>query len=319
MRRPILIAIFTLSGCAQVPPETTRSESPPEFQSVAQVAFTEGPVYHEGSVYFTDIANDRIMRFTPGGAGGAVGVVPAVFRHPAGRANGLAFDSQGRLLACEGGGPGGRRQVSRTETDGSLTAIATHFEGRRLNSPNDLALDAQGRIYFTDPRYGDRSDLEMDVEGVYRIDPDGGLFRVIDDMQRPNGIAVSLDQNTLYVVDNNSNLGGSRKVYAFELENDGSVGARRVIHDFGSGRGGDGVCLDGQGNLYVTAGLNIPAPPAEDHSVPAAVYVFAPDGRHLRTHPVPEDMVTNCSFGGPEGNTLYVTAGKTLWSLALSP
>ena len=135
--------------------------------------------------------------------------------------------------------------MTRTEEDGTITVLASDYMGSRLNSPNDLALDRKGRIYFTDPRYGDRSDMEMEVEGVYRIDPNGALTRIIEHLQRPNGIGVSPDQQTLYVVDNNSTEGGSRKVWSYPLASDGSVGTARLLRDFGTGRGG-GRHLPGQ-------------------------------------------------------------------------
>jgi gluconolactonase len=291
-----------------------------KLEAAATVAFTEGPVYSgDGSIYFSDIANNRIMRFLPGAKAGASGSTPEVFRYPSGRANGLAFDLEGRLLACEGGEEGGNRRVTRTEKDGRITVLADHYQGKRLNSPNDLDIDAQGRIYFTDPRYGDRADMELDKECVYRIDPDGTLTRIIEDMERPNGIAVSADQKTLYVIDNNnSRPGGSRKVYAYELRTDGSTGSRRVVHDFATGRGGDGMCLDTGGNLYIAAGLNAPAPPAEDGSVKAGVYIFSTAGKQLGFIPVPEDVVTNVAFGDPDLKTLYITAGKTLFRIRLN-
>jgi gluconolactonase len=280
---------------------------------VSTVAFTEGPAYHiDGSVYFTDVSNDRIMRSAPGGQSGSRRVLE-VYRHPSGRANGLVFDLQGRLVACEGGS----RRVTRTELDGSVTVLAGSFQGKPFNSPNDIDVDAQGRLYFTDPRYGDRSGMEMDQEAVYRIDTDGKVIRVIDDLERPNGIAVSPDQKTLYVVDNNNGTGGSRRVYAYELRDDGSTGKRRLIHDFGKSRGGDGMCLDSRGNLYVTAGLNTPNPPTESGPAKAGVYIFSPQGRRIGFIPIPEDAVTNCAFGDPDLKTLYITAGKTLFRIRL--
>lgn len=291
-----------------------------KLEAAANVAFTEGPVYDaDGSVYFSDIANNRIMRFLPGAKAGATGAMPEVFRYPSGRANGLSFDLEGRLLACEGAEEGGNRRVTRTEKDRRITVLADRYQGKRLNSPNDLDIDAKGRIYFTDPRYGDRSDMELDKECVYRIDPDGALTRIIEDMERPNGIAVSADQKTLYVIDNNNSIPrGSRKVYAYELKLDGLVGQRRVFHDFGTGRGGDGMCLDIRGNVYIAAGLNTPAPPAEDSSVKAGVYVFSRVGKQISFIPIPEDMVTNVAFGDPDLKTLYITSGKTLFRVRLN-
>ncbi len=288
-------------------------------QAAAYVAFTEGPVYSaDRTVYFTDLINNRILRFVLNGRRASDGGRFEVYRYPAGRANGLAFDPQGRLLACEGSEEGGNRRVTRTEKDGSITVLADRYQGKRLNSPNDVDVDTQGRIYFTDPRYTDRSDMELDHESVYRVDPDGTLSRIIDDVVRPNGLAVSADQRTLYVVDNdNTTPGGTRKIYAYELHPDGSTGLRRVFHDFGTGRGGDGMCLDELGNVYIAAGLNTPAPPAEDDSVPAGVYIFTPEGAPLGVIRLPQDMMTNVAFGDTDLRTLYITCGATLFFVRL--
>jgi len=222
---------------------------------------------------------------------------------PAGRAAGLVFDLQGRLLAAEGNGDGGNRRVTRTENDGTITVLADRYHGKRLNSPNDLDIDAKGRIYFTDPRYLDRSDVEQDKDAVYRIDPDGTLTRIIDDVERPNGIAVSPDQKTLYVVDDNIVAGGSRKVYAYRLNPDGSVGARQVLHDFRTGRGGDGMTVDSDGNVYIAAGRTAPNLPDEDTSVKGGIYIFSPAGNQIDFIPVMVDLVTNVAFGDPDLKT----------------
>jgi gluconolactonase len=282
------------------------------------VAFVEGPAWHpSGNVYFTDVGNNRIMRRDPKGA-------LHVYRQPSGRANGLIFDGDGRLIACEGSGEGGSRRVSRTEHDGTITVLADKFEGKRLNSPNDVTVDAKGRIFFTDPRYGPRDDIEQfvdgkPIEGVYRIDPDGKVTRVIaGEVERPNGLAVSPDGKALYVVDNqNSTSAGNRKLWRFDLRGDGSVDikSRKLLHDFGHGRGGDGMEVDRDGRLYVAAGFNVPNEPLESAEVAAGVYVFTPDGKQAGFVPIKMDMVTNCCFGGPEGKTLFITAGHTLWSV----
>ena len=311
--RGIGILVLLLGSCSDGK-KATGLESLVSLEVAASLAFAEGPAYHpDGRLFFTDIANNRIVVLDASTPQGTVGRIPGVFRKPSGRANGLAIDQEGRLLACEGADEGGNRRVTRTEEDGPMTVLVSEYLGTSLNSPNDLVVDRKGRIYFTDPRYGSRSDMEMEVEGVYRIDPDGALTRIIDHLQRPNGIGVSPDQQTLYVVDNNTVEGGSRKVWAYPLASDGSVGTARLLHDFGTGRGGDGICLDKKGRVYVTAGLNVPAP-ANDSSVAAGVYVLSPDGDLLEFLHVPEDVVTNCTFGGPDGRTLFVTSGKTLFS-----
>jgi gluconolactonase len=282
------------------------------------VAFTEGPCYSgDRSVYFTDLLNDRILRFVLNGKRAQDGGTYEVFRSPAGRANGMVFDAEGRLVVCEGE-LGQARRVTRTGSDGSVTVLAERYRGRRLNSPNDVDVDAKGRVYFTDPRYTDRTDMELEHESVYRVDPDGTLTRIIDDVVRPNGLAVSRDQCVLYVVDSDHTVGGVRKLCAYNLQPDGSTSGRRTIHDFGTGRGADGMCLDELGNLYVAAGLNVAAPPAEDASVPAGVHVFKPDGAQIGMIPVPQDVITNVAFGDTDLRTLYITCGATLYDVRLN-
>ena len=305
------------AAAPDIVPPGSKVELVARTQAAQATPFTEGPVYRDGHIYFTDTSNSRILRVRVDRQA-ALPLPLEIFREPTGRANGLEFDATGRLLACEGSGSGGNRRVTRTETSGALTVLAEKYEGKRLNSPNDLAVDAKGRIYFTDPRYGNREGLELDKESVYRIDPSGKLARIIADVERPNGIAVSPDQKTLYVVDNNPGRGGARKVYAYALRPDGSVGARRVLHDFGTGRGGDGMCLDRDGNAYITAGLNGGFSPEQDSSVKAGVFIVSPQGKALGFIPVPEDSVTNCTFGGPELKSLYITAGTALWRIGLN-
>ena len=288
------------------------------------VAFTEGPAWHpSGNVYFTDIANNRIMRRDPSG-------VMHIFRTPSGRANGLLFDHEGSLMACEGGGEGGNRRVTRTEKDGTITVLASRYEGKRLNSPNDLAVDSQGRIYFSDPRYGSRDDLEQfdgegrEIEGVYRIDGPGKISRIIThEVHRPNGILVSADDKFLFVADNvndgpGKGLGGNRKLWRFTLQADGSIvpSSRKLLFDWGSDRGPDGLALDSKGRIFAAAGFNFPKEPVETSlKYRAGVYVFSPEGELLQNIPVPADMITNCAFGGAGLQTLYVTAGHKLWSI----
>ena len=284
----------------------------------AVVCFLEGPaVDAQGSVFFSDIAGNRILKMD---AQGAV----TTFRADSGRTNGNCFDARGRLISCEGGeqGPGRRRIVRTDMKTGEVTVLTDKYDGKRYNSPNDCCVDARGRVWFTDPRYGaDRSDLEMDVEAVYRIDGEGKAARVLTqkEINRPNGIAVSPDDKTLYVIDSHPKVGGNRKVWAFDLAADGSLSKQRVVYDFGKGRGGDGMRVDLKGNLWVAAGINKPrGNEGETLDVPAGVYVISPEGKLLGRIPVPEDLVTNLAFGGPERKTLYVTAGKTLYQFPVN-
>ena len=248
----------------------------------------------------------------------------SIYREQAG-SNGLMFDREGRLIICE---PVLRR-VTRLDKNGVLTVLADRFEGKRFNQPNDVTLDSRGRIYFSDPRYGDRSGMELldkqgrTVEGVYRIDLDGRVTRIIEhEADRPNGLVVTHDDKFLFVADNNNDTaGGARKLWRFDLKADGSVdhASRKLIHDWGTTRGPDGMKLDALGRLFVAGGLNKPNPPFETADKPTAgVYVFSPEGQLLELIPIPRDETPNCAFGGDDLKTLFVTSGGTLWSIRLT-
>ncbi len=281
-------------------------------ETAATVCFLEGPaVDAEGNVFFSDIAGNRILKMTP------LGTV-SVFRADSGRTNGNAFDAQGRLISCEGNEQGsGRRRIVRTDMKtGKITVLTNRFTGKRYNSPNDVCIDSKGRIWFTDPYYGtDRASLELAVEGVYRIDADGSVAQVLTQrhVQRPNGIAISADAGTLYVIDSHPKPGGNRQIWAFEVSPDDTLGKQRLVYDFGKGRGGDGMRLDSKGNLWVAAGISVRRGPGETLDNPPGVYVISPEGKLLGRIPIPENLITNLAFGGADRRTLYVTAGKTLY------
>ena len=228
--------------------------------AVASIAFTEGPAAAaDGKVYFSDIWNNRIMCFD------AHSRKTTVWRADSGRSNGLLFDPEGRLLACEGSefGPGGRRRITRTDmTTGQVEVLTDRIDGVQYNAPNDIAARSNGQIFFTDPCYGDRTEMQMTHESVYRIDPNGAVTRVITQpvIQRPNGIALSPDEQTLYVVDSCPTAGGHRKIWAFALSAAGVPSAQRLVYDFAPGRGGDGMAVDSEGNLYIAAGIDHPRP-----------------------------------------------------------
>lgn len=283
----------------------------------AVVAFLEGPaVDKEGNVFFSDIAGNRILKMDTKGQ-------VSVFRADSGRTNGNTFDKEGRLVSCEGNeqGPGRRRIVRTDMKTAEVTVLTDKYEGKRYNSPNDVVTDKEGRVWFTDPLYSpDRSSMEMDVEGVYRIDPSGQVTRVLDQkrIHRPNGIAITPDSKTLYVIDSHPKAGGNRKIIAFEVNKDGSLGKDRLVYDFGKGRGGDGMRLDVKGNLWVAAGISYRRSEFEDLSVPPGVYVISPEGKLQGRIPIVEDLITNVAFGGPDRKTLYVTAGKTLYKFGIN-
>jgi gluconolactonase len=267
-------------------------------------AFAEGPAADaDGNVYFSDCPNDRIMLYRADGSA-------IVWKQPSLRANGMNFDAQGRLVTCCAGGAtyaGGARAVLRYEHDGSVTNLASHYGGKPLNSPNDLCFDKHGRIYFTDPRYGDRSDIEQDCMAVYRIELDGSLTRVIDDMEFPNGILISQDNHALYIVDHNPDPGGARTLVAYDIDGAGACRRRGVLADYGSGYGGDGMALDVTGNIYLTAGAGDTA----------GVYIYTPEGQQLGFIPTPE-IAGNCTFGGHDLCTLYIAASSSLYRIRLA-
>ncbi|HVX13973.1 MAG TPA: SMP-30/gluconolactonase/LRE family protein [Pirellulales bacterium] len=300
-----------MSPFRSVPPLAAAAEA--EVAPATVVTFTEGPaVAADGTVYFSDIEGNRILKLSPDGQ-------RSVFREPSHRTNGQTFDREGRLLHCEGAefGPGGGRRVTRTDlASGDYVVLTDRYEGRRYNSPNDICVDGHGRIYFTDPCYGDRSQMEMEIEGVYRIDPDGRVVRILaqPEIERPNGLAVTQDSRWLYVVDSCPLPGGNRKIWSFELDANGQPHSQRLVYDFAPGRGGDGMRLDMEGNLYVAAGIFKPRHAGETADVPPAVYVMTPAGQLIGKIAIDEDVITNLAFGGTDGRTVYVTAGKTLFT-----
>ena len=285
-------------------------------RTAASVCFLEGPAWHpSGDLYFSDIAGSRILKLSSAGD-------VSVFRADSGRTNGNTFDREGRLISCEGAefGPGGRRRVVRTNVaSGQVEVITERFEGKRYNAPNDVVVDHQGRIWFTDPYYWTELDsLEMGCEAVYCI-AGSTVRRVISQphIGRPNGLAITPDDKTLYVIDSHNVAGGNRKIWAFNVEQDGSLTGQRLVFDFGRGRGGDGMRLDRQGNLWVAAGVLKPRNPHETDEVRTGVHVISPRGELLGRIPIPEDVITNLTFGDANFKTLFVTAGKTVFKIAV--
>jgi sugar lactone lactonase YvrE len=300
---------------------TASEKSPVRGQKLKEVTkghAGEGPAWHapSSSLYF--VGDNRITRLDSSGT-------TRVFREPAGGANGLLFDHQGRLVVCEAQA----RRVTRTELNGTITVLANSYQGKKFNSPNDLTIDSKGRIYFTDPRYGPRDTMEMRerngdlVEGVYRINAPGKVQRVLGrELERPNGILVSPDDKHLFVADNNNNqTGGARKLWRFDLSADGNVNvqSRKLIFDWKTSRGPDGFKMDTKNRLFVAAGLNVASPPYETvEPYRAGIYILSEEGESLDFVKVPTDEVTNCAFGGPDLKTLFITAGGTLWSIRSS-
>jgi gluconolactonase len=273
------------------------------------VAFTEGPVVdRDGNVYFTELVFQRIMKLTPAG-------VLTVFREQSNNANGMLIDPEGRLIACEGaasqrmGVPQTfKPQVTRTDLrTGKVEVLTDNYQGKPFVGPNDVTIDSRGRLYFTDLPGG----------AVYRLDGPGQITRILatPEIQRPNGIQISPDDKTLYLIEANQTQGGARMIRAFDLRPDGTVTNMRVHYNFYPGRSADGMSIDSQGNLYASAGMGQLRGTSETLDTKTGVYVISPQGKLVKFIPIPEDYITNNAFGGPDMKTLYVTAGKTLYRL----
>ena len=253
--------------------------------------FTEGPVWHrDGYLLFSDIPADTIYKWTPDGK-------VEVFRKPSGQSNGLTFDSEWRLIACEHR----TRRVTRTEKDGTITVVAERYEGKRLNSPNDVVIWLDGSIYFTDPPYGVKpQERELDFQGLYRVSPDGKLTLLAKDFDRPNGLAFSPDGKRLYVDDS---ARGHLRV--FTVNEDGSLSGGEVLAELKSEEPGapDGMKVDVKGNLYVTG--------------PGGLWIFDGNGKLLGKVKLPE-IPANCAFGDSDKRTLFLTARTSLYAIRLN-
>jgi gluconolactonase len=259
--------------------------------------FTEGPVWtREGYLLFSDIPNNVVLKWDPKAA------QVSDFRRPSGATNGNTLDAQGRLISCEHSG----RRVSRREANGEFAALAERYEGKRLNSPNDVVLKKDGSLYFTDPPYGlprqdEDAGKELPHNGVYRL-KEGKLTLLATDLKRPNGLAFSPDEKTLYV----ANSDAARKLWmAYPVREDGTLGTGRVFFDVTtSSEDGlpDGMKVDRRGNLYCTG--------------PGGVWIFSPAGKHLGTI-MPAEVPANCAWGD-DGRTLYMTARTGLYRIRLT-
>ncbi len=248
-------------------------------------SFIEGPVADtEGNVFFSDIPESKIYTWSTDGK-------LSLFRENSGGSNGLMFDKDGNLFACEGT----VQRVTSMAPDGTISVVAEMYEGKRLNSPNDLLFDVKGGFYFTDPRYQFFThEIEQDGEHVYYVSADRkSITRVTDDVDKPNGIMGSLDGKKLYVA---STAG---KIFVFDIKGDATLKNKKVFADQGS----DGMTMDERGNVYLTW--------------VAGVTIFAPDGTKLENITVPE-MPANCGFGGKNMSTLFMTARTGLYSIEMN-
>ena len=255
--------------------------------------FTEGPMWHETErhLIFSDMPGDIMRKWTPDGK-------VATFRKPCNKTNGNYYDLQGRLVSCEHASS----RVTRTEKDGSITVLASHYNGKELNSPNDIIVKSDGALYFSDPNYGRREgfgllrEQDLDFQGVYRIDPSSGALTLLaDDFAQPNGLTFSLDESQLFVGDTDE-----CHIRVFDVKADGTLANSRVwAAPEGKGGGApDGVKIDSAGNLYTTG--------------PGGLHVFAPDVTSLGVIHVPEG-IANFTWGGDDLRDLFITASTSLY------
>ncbi|MFB2921625.1 SMP-30/gluconolactonase/LRE family protein [Aerosakkonema funiforme] len=255
--------------------------------------FTEGPIWfaEENYLLFSDIPANKILQLTPDGQ-------VTIFREPSHNSNGLTRDKQGRLIACEHG----TRRVTRTEKDGSITVLVDKFQGKNLNSPNDVVVKSDGAIYFTDPPYGIKSEQqEQPIQGVYRLSSDGSAIIVVaDDFNKPNGLAFSPDEKKLYIDDSER-----RHIRVFDVQADGTLANDRIFYDLNVKQAGlpDGMKVDVQGHIYCTGA--------------GGVWVFDREGNHLGTIVTPEQPA-NCAWGDEDWQSLYITAQTSVYKIRVN-
>ena len=326
----ILVVAFAVGGCGSEPAETPDEMTPVPDTGAGSVSrvdpaidaivpadarieklhdgfvFTEGPVWvRQGGPYllFSDVRDNAIYKWTPDGE--VTDFLKPVFDGEGSSvgSNGLTLDAEGRLILMEHG----NRQVTRIEPDGTHTVLADRYEGSRLNSPNDAAYKSDGWLYFTDPPYGlpqgdEDPAKELDFSGIYRLSPTGDLELLNREQSRPNGIAFSPDETTLYV----ANSDAARKVWmAYDVLEDGTLGSGRIFFDVTSETAPgspDGLKVDHEGHVFATG--------------PGGVWIFDPTGKHLGTIQ-PDEVPANVAWGD-DGRTLYMTARTGLYRIALT-
>ena len=283
-----------------------------QFEVVTRIydeeVFTEGPaVDREGNVYFTNIRVSKILKWDPPNKS------LSVFRTGSNSANGLRFNMKGDLLVCEGQ----PARLTRTNMKtGTISILADQFKGKALQSLNDLDFDSGGRIYFSS-RASNPDPQRDNKRSVYRLDPDGSIHQLLTEPQvhMPNGMVLSPDEKILYLIEAHPDENHNRNILAFDLHEDGSISNQRVLYNFYPGRSGDGMCIDIKGNLYVAAGLHARRGSSETLATRPGIHVISPEGKLLAFRETPEDTITNCTFGGEDLKTLFVTCGSYLLSI----
>jgi sugar lactone lactonase YvrE len=284
---PFWVVLFLTSTIAfsqsPVPPGTQAELVAGGFQ------FVEGPVWSDSlGLLFSDIPANRVYRWAPDSG-------TSIYLTPSGNSNGLAFDFQNRLLLAQHG----NRRVARLDSPSSQVSLASHYDGKRLNSPNDIAIKSDGAIFFTDPPYGiSPNQEELDFYGIYRISPSGVLQLLDDSLRRPNGIVFSPDESLLYVCDSDI-----RDIYVWDVVNDSLITNKRLFGHMDPVGNADGMKVDAAGNLYATG--------------PIGVWVYSPQGTVLDIVAVP-GQTTNCNWGDADRKTLYVTSGSGVYKFRIS-
>ncbi|MFN0165307.1 MAG: SMP-30/gluconolactonase/LRE family protein [Bryobacteraceae bacterium] len=323
MKSTLPVILFLISAIAGAQPAPSGDPTVVPAGSRLERLFagghlTEGcAVAPDGTVFFSDITfttqtkmqAGHIMRFDPK-TGKTV-----VYRSPSGMSNGIKFDAQGRMVVAEGADYGGRR-ITRTDLKtGKSEIVSGLFEGKPFNSPNDITIDRKGRIYFSDPRYLGHEPISQPLQAVYRIDPDRSVHRVVTDAGKPNGVALSPDEKTLYVVTNDDGtLGfdrlpagtptrkGRMELAAYDLAPDGTAKFRRTLVNYAPQDGPDGLVVDAEGDLWV----------AVRDEKRFGVFVYAPDGKQRAYIPTPERPTNTCFGRGDQSKVLYITSGGSL-------
>lgn len=323
-----LACAIALTGCGERRNTVAPGDAASPFSPGAALetlwtegGFTEGAAAGpDGKLYFSDFAQPfesgpaRVMKFDP------VSMEVSVHCPDSGMGNGLMFTRDGRLIGCCASPLGGHRALVEFTPDGGVEVVAGTFEGKRFNSPNDLVIDRKGRVYFTDPKYVGPEEMELESFDVYRLDPDGTLQVATSAIDKPNGIILSPDQRTIYIAETDNGSAradiekdppprpGRMTLNAFPVNDDGSLGEKRVLVDFGDQLGIDGMTMDTSGRIY--AAVRSEARPG--------IVVFSPDGEELAYLATP-DLPTNCCFGrGEESDRLYITAGGGFYRIRTS-
>lgn len=282
--------LLPLLFCSALLQSNAQSPFPPgaKADTVANgFQFVEGPVWSDSlGLLFSDIPGNTVYQWKPGSD-------TTAFLRPSGNSNGLTFDLRGRLLLAQTG----LRRVARLEGNGTQTPLAVLYNGKKLNSPNDLAVKSDGSIFFTDPPFNIPAgqQQELSFSGIFRISPSGSLQVLDSSLNQPNGICFSGDESKLYV--NNS---GPRVIYVWDVVNDSTIANKRVFATIDPSGYADGMKLDLDGDLICSG--------------PLGVWVFSPQGTVLDTIPIPQ-QTANCAWGDADRRTLYITAGHTVYKV----